>query len=124
MTPASFRLFDFLNCCYVAVCAADSGRAAAADEAWLEAWTAMDLLGAPAGAGEIHAAASPARRGNRAAFTNALDAAVRTVLYALDGPGDAGCRLRDALAAAALTEQRLGDALTVLLTGSPREVTA
>jgi hypothetical protein len=114
--PAWFREFDFLNCCYMAVTEADSGDAAAADEAYLEAWAVIGLLGSPPAASVILAAASPAQRGGRAALANALDAASLAALYAMDGtPVGAEIRTRDALAAAALLEPALRDALTVLL---------
>jgi hypothetical protein len=122
MTPRDFALYDLLNCAAIAVGEAECGRPARADAAWLEAWASADGLFAPgsaadAAAGVLLRAASP-DCGNRARarLWNALDAASKTALAAMDGrPGLLNLNLNGAFAAVAALDPPWRAAVTVIL---------
>jgi hypothetical protein len=101
--PASFRLYDTLNCCAVAVDEAEHGRAAAAVTAWLAARDAASAMAAPDSAlahalGLVLAAAGPSRAGEpwRPELWRVLEAASLACLITADDRETAGTALLDA----------------------------
>lgn len=122
MPSETFRLYDTLNCCAIAIDESESGCPGPAETAWLEASvTSADLFppdSTSSGAiGVIIDASAPGRTGEyRAWLWNALDAASIAVLPAMEGDRETTALvLPDAEAATALLPPDLRDAMTVIL---------
>lgn len=91
MTPADFRLYDFLDLAARAIDEAESGRRDFAAHAWQKAREAADALYPPGSdgdraAGVVLLASRPdAASEGRALLWNALDAAAEAALAGMEG---------------------------------------